>query len=893
MSWFKKFLPAFVISVVLIGVGVLTGNIALAGAGFKQFLKVVGIAALLAGISATLEELLTPQQDFEFPGLKQSITYTNEPAHHIVGESRVNGLITDFFEVRNVWRTIGGHTASDKQHSLNCIYTVANHPCERLRAIYLNQQKLNITGDTKTKGKLTFELQRRDDQTDEEYDLLNTQFKDHLEVWINFTGDNSDQGITAGRVNVITAVSFTDPPVISTEGDPVVPVVNNPDFNVSWVLLRFKTDKQVWVNLGGLQVRSANFLIQGSNGNPADAIPAFYNKHLNIAPDLWEGLDEVRTFCSGNNRLINGNYREDQKEQALRAMVTRALDGAVVYEKGKYKIKPSMLTPVTKTIKPEHCIEYVNHQIKQDLQGYGNMAKASYFNKNDDYNNNSTGQVRNSSAITTDGKELNLELGNFRFVNNVVQARNHIVQILARVSQYGRIGLAVAMDDPPEMYERVRVTINEEGIDGIYRVEGLGNSLSGATILSLFKDDDSVYITDEQELQPTQTDYTSVYIPRPPTNITFNEEINVEASKNSIDITCSFTNDARTTSNRVITYINDVESGSFEIFGNSFVLQDMKHTSTLKVRVYGLIGDRRSPDYTENSLVVGTTTPPPDPLNTPELRFNTEDNSLSIRCRTGGNTTTLEVRYDQNTALFTPANIESKQVLATYTCLPSSENNYLADVPNALFGNVRIGIVPISPFGIRGPITQQLVNIQRTFNEVVFEESNGRWSGSVSESVNANGIRTADLIKVQNCLIVAPNYRPDQVTGAQWKSTDPEIVFARRKTGRGFSYFTPRRRIPSDGNTYNNHVIEVSVDISDLLDKSFRLDEFTVTLRYWTTDGGTPTSVDFNSTASNDVVRFVLTGVTIFEWITILRFPDNDDHSLFVCSMQSRALHRV
>jgi len=245
--------------------------------------------------------------------------------------------------------------------------------------------------------------------------------------------------------------------------------------------------------------------------------------------------------------------------------------------------------------------------------------------------------------------------------------------------------------------------------------------------------------------------------------------------------------------------------------------------------------------------------------------------------------------------MLTAQNLESASVLlAIQPCLPGTTVTWTGNLPASVQGLTRIAVIPRTPWNSRGAISQQFINITRTFANIVYEEHNLGWTGTFSKSNTSYNQRTNDLAKVDGCLIIGSRLRASQVSGAHWRSNNPEVVFAFRKTGREASYLTRYKIVPAPaGGNYSNHVIRVYVDVFNLLMPGDRLSSgYQVDLRYKVTSSSNETPRPAITVQNDELIEFTISQV-IHSYRIGLYLPSDNSKSLYVCAMQINANHSL
>ena len=151
--------------------------------------------------------------------------------------------------------------------------------------------------------------------------------------------------------------------------------------------------------------------------------------------------------------------------------------------------------------------------------------------------------------------------------------------------------------------DRGRVHVLDEGVDGVYKVQERVDTLEGTIALSLIRDLDEAYITDESRLGLVPVDYVPVFTPQDVTGLIFTEKI---ASTGGIDVTLHWTNPPRNDGTHIRALINGSLVTEATVRGNNFTWPGRSKGDRLEIELYGVLDDTISELAVKALHIVGT-----------------------------------------------------------------------------------------------------------------------------------------------------------------------------------------------------------------------------------------------------------------------------------------------
>lgn len=788
MGFFKTFLTTFALAFVGLGIGWAAGQLTFAaGTTFLGKIgKIAAVAAAIAGATATAEQL-AEQDPFEAQPSKRSITFSYGPAQYVYGETKVPGLITYMSEYYRapVYSTIATGTQFTEvtQDDLNAqkrwidfLYTIAHHPLSSCRIVYLAGRTLEIRS-IDADGRMHFTVAKEDDMTDEEHDRLNREFKYHIWIYSLIDGDTSQRIRDRIPNTTCDLGGFTAP-----------------GFNPAAIMVKVRNDVEFW-NFSRFNPRDVSFVVRSTLGSTIPkVIPDFYERFLGVPKTSWSHdinsiTTQLHNWYLHKRIFVNGWFTSRQIERAFRSLTRRTLNGSIVYENSQYHIRPRMGAAPTKTITEGMLTETVTRTTRQSFSDYANTYSVSFNDRFNKWERESSGPVINTDAVNDDGREIAVDLGHFMFETDRNVIREYLARLLYINRVFQRLELVVFMADPPQIGERVNIDFATERVQGIFIVEQRANVLTGVTLLTLAHDPDEVYTATAATLpdvpRPTVTVPITIF---EPSNLAINETYDYVEGRGVIDVELSWTNPPRNDG----AYIEVLEEPTSRLIfsgrvqGNKHVLQDQATGTRMKALIYGVKDGRRSSTPLRKRFTVGDNAGDPP---VPGVLGNLATNVISAVNGTIGFTFNAD-QYTTNVEI----SVAGEGTISTVT--PGKRNYVVFQVPETVDGFTTVSLVPVSPWGTRGPAIESSVTIDRqeiTLHYYLPDFLNGE----SSRSNNSLGVETDDLIIRDNCITIAPNKPFQLLTGADLISNNPDVVPYYRKTMGTFHWTTIYNPIPA------------------------------------------------------------------------------------------------
>lgn len=415
-----------------LGIGIGIGFLVIPGAGFfasAAWYTKLGISFGLTALNLLVNQLLGPKAP-DTPNLEQSLTVSASPAQFIIGRMRVPGQITRVFKTASPRHYTG-------EESLYILYTVAHHSCTEFHGMWFNNERFIKVNDEPKRihkpgggledggrhGPVNLEMLPREGLSDKGYRKLRDRYAAKVEVYYNFSGDNSRNEAIPGL-------------------DGVIP---NSALPVSWVCLRLRDERTFWSKPEvRFNAQSATFEITGTDNNAAIAIKNFMMQTMGVEEGMFNAasLAEAQELCQREGRTANGVWRHNEKERIYRSLL-EALDGSVTYRNGELHVRPDKLEQETFTITQDMCTVPVEHKPKGDLLDYANTVMAEINDADSAWKQANTGEIRNDPAITEDGRQFVNNIGTLRLITNIKRAREYLTKQLARIAQYSELQLVI------------------------------------------------------------------------------------------------------------------------------------------------------------------------------------------------------------------------------------------------------------------------------------------------------------------------------------------------------------------------------------------------------------------------------------------------------------------